>query len=87
MWPDLEAVQAAVDAFRTEYNTNRPHQSLGMAFPADRFTPRPTDADLPLRLPPNSRGRRAGACAAASAADRVAEPAAGGPAGTAGAVG
>jgi hypothetical protein len=32
--------------------TNRPHQSLGMAFPADRFTSRPIDADLPLRLPP-----------------------------------
>ena len=52
VWPDLEAVQAAVDSFRVEYNTNRPHQSLGMAFPADRFTPRPTDTQLPLRLPP-----------------------------------
>jgi hypothetical protein len=52
VWPDLEAVQAAVDAFRVEYNTDRPHQSLGMAFPADRFTPRPTDAQLPLRVPP-----------------------------------
>jgi hypothetical protein len=51
VWPDLEAVQAAVDAFRSEYNTSRPHQSLGMAFPADRFTPRPTDAQLPLRSP------------------------------------
>jgi hypothetical protein len=52
MWPDIEAVQAAVDAFRTEYNTDRPHQSLNMAFPADRFTPRPTDPQLPLRVPP-----------------------------------
>nr|WP_279615720.1 IS481 family transposase [Micromonospora eburnea] len=52
VWPDLEAVQTAVDAFRTEYNTNRPHQSLDMAFPADRFTTRPTDGQLPLRLPP-----------------------------------
>jgi transposase InsO family protein len=51
VWPDLEAVQAAVDAFRMEYNTDRPHQSLGMAFPADRFTPRPIDEQLPLRLP------------------------------------
>ena len=47
----MAAVQAAVDAFRIEYNTNRPHQSLEMAFPADRFTPRPADQRLPLRLP------------------------------------
>ena len=40
-----------MDAFRIEYNTNRPHQSLEMAFPADRFTPRPADQRLPLRLP------------------------------------
>ncbi|WP_203925036.1 integrase core domain-containing protein, partial [Rugosimonospora africana] len=52
VWPDLEAVQTAVDTFRLEYNTNRPHQSLNMAFPADRFTPRPADTTLPLRLPP-----------------------------------
>jgi hypothetical protein len=51
VWPDVAAVQAAVDAFRIEYNTNRPHQSLEMAFPADRFTPRPADQRLPLRLP------------------------------------
>ncbi|MEJ3745496.1 integrase core domain-containing protein [Actinomycetes bacterium KLBMP 9797] len=49
--PDLQTAQAAVDAFRAEYNTNRPHQSLGMAFPADRFTPRQSDEQLPLRLP------------------------------------
>ncbi|MEU5726362.1 IS481 family transposase [Micromonospora sp. NPDC047738] len=52
VWPDLEAVQTAVDAFRAEYNTNRPHQSLDMAFPADRFTVHPTHGQLPLRLPP-----------------------------------
>ena len=51
VWPDAAAVQAAVGAFRIEYNTNRPHQSLEMAFPADRFTPRPADQRLPLRLP------------------------------------
>jgi transposase InsO family protein len=50
VWPDLESAQAAVDAFRHEYNTDRPHQSLDMAFPADRFTPRPLDERLPLRL-------------------------------------
>jgi hypothetical protein len=51
VWPDVAAVQATVDTFRIEYNTNRPHQSLEMAFPADRFTPRPADERLPLRLP------------------------------------
>nr|AGS49732.1 hypothetical protein [uncultured bacterium esnapd14] len=51
VWPDLEAAQAAVDAFRDEYNTNRPHQALGMAFPAARFIPRPADERLPLQLP------------------------------------
>jgi transposase InsO family protein len=35
----LEAAQTAVDTWRTEYNTVRPHQSLDMATPAERFTP------------------------------------------------
>jgi hypothetical protein len=35
-FPDLAAAQAAVDRWRSEYNTARPHQSLDMAFPADR---------------------------------------------------
>ncbi|MEU9509152.1 IS481 family transposase [Micromonospora sp. NPDC048170] len=52
VWSDPEEAQAAIDAFRHEYNTQRPHQSLGMAFPADRFTARPTQEQLPLRLPP-----------------------------------
>jgi transposase InsO family protein len=34
----IEDAQAAVDAWRKDYNTRRPHQSLNMAFPADRFT-------------------------------------------------
>jgi hypothetical protein len=51
-FPDLVAAQAAVDGFRTEYNTRHPHQSLGMAFAADRFTPnRDGEEVLPLRLP------------------------------------
>ena len=41
VWPDIESAQAAVDSFRAEYNPNRPHQSLDMAFPADRFIPGP----------------------------------------------
>jgi hypothetical protein len=51
VFPDLAAAQAAVDAFRHEYNTDWPHQSLDMAFPADRFVARPHDERLPLRLP------------------------------------
>lgn len=51
---DLEAVQAALDEWVTrDYNTCRPHRSLDMASPADRFVPVPAaerDA-LPLRLP------------------------------------
>jgi len=43
---NIEALQAALDAWREEYNTDRPHQSLGMAFPASRFTP----ASSPLEL-------------------------------------
>jgi transposase InsO family protein len=52
VWPDLPTVQAAVDAFRHAYNTDRPHQSLDMAFPADRFAAQPIDGEIPLRLPP-----------------------------------
>lgn len=35
----LAAAQAAVDAWRVEYNTRRPHQSLNMATPAQKFSP------------------------------------------------
>jgi transposase InsO family protein len=45
----LEALQAALDAWRQEYNSDRPHQSLGMAFPASRFAP--AVSPLPLRVP------------------------------------
>jgi transposase InsO family protein len=45
----LAALQAALDAWRQEYNTDRPHQSLDMAFPASRFAP--AVSPLPLRVP------------------------------------
>jgi transposase InsO family protein len=35
----LGEAQAAVDKWRDEYNTTRPHQSLDMAAPADKFRP------------------------------------------------
>jgi len=51
-FPTIEAAQAAVDAWRVEYNTQRPHQSLDMATPASRFQPnRGTDEVLPLWVP------------------------------------
>jgi integrase-like protein len=48
----LDEAQAAVDAFRRHYNAERPHQSLGMAFPADRFRPDRGDG-IALKLPPS----------------------------------
>jgi transposase InsO family protein len=45
----LEALQEALDAWREEYNTDRPHQSLNMAFPASRFAP--AASALALRVP------------------------------------
>ena len=46
----IEDAQAAVDAWRREYNADRPHQSLGMAFPAARFAPA-TGQAFGLRVP------------------------------------
>jgi transposase InsO family protein len=45
----LDLLQAALDAWRQEYNTDRPHQSLDMAFPATRFGP--AALTLELRVP------------------------------------
>jgi transposase InsO family protein len=45
----IDALQTALDAWRQEYNADRPHQSLGMAFPASRFMP--ADSPLDLRIP------------------------------------
>jgi len=48
--------QAELDAWVGYYNCERPHQSLGMATPASRFTAKAASdrqqQDLPLRLPP-----------------------------------
>ena len=51
---DLAAAQAAVDEWVHEYNTRRPHQAIGMAVPAERFSTARSEAErelLPLRLP------------------------------------
>ena len=53
-FPDLAAAQAAVDRWAEEYNTTRPHQSLEMASPAERFSTAAAKSEqelLPLRLP------------------------------------
>ena len=46
----IEDAQVAVDAWRQDYNADRPHQSLAMAFPATRFIPAGGDT-LGLRIP------------------------------------
>jgi transposase InsO family protein len=51
----LAHAQAELDAWVDWYNTQRPHQSLGMATPASRFTAKAASGrqqDLPLRVPP-----------------------------------
>jgi transposase InsO family protein len=47
----IEALQAAFDAWRCEYNETRPHQSLDMGTPASLFVPRP-ETVAELVLPP-----------------------------------
>jgi hypothetical protein len=41
IFPSLALAQKTLDAWIHEYNTERPHQSLGMATPSERFTKRP----------------------------------------------
>jgi transposase InsO family protein len=50
----ISHLQAGLDAWRDEYNTDRPHQSLNMAFPSSRFGPAVSDLDLrvPARQAP-----------------------------------
>jgi transposase InsO family protein len=46
---NLPEVQQALNAWRTVYNLERPHQGLNMEVPAARFTPSPRA--MPVRLP------------------------------------
>jgi transposase InsO family protein len=48
----IEDAQAAIDAWRQDYNADRPHQSLGMAFPTARFA-RPPARCCRCGCPPN----------------------------------
>src|SRR6266496_49227 len=51
----IEDAQAALDAWRQEYNADRPHQSLAMAFPVSRFAAA-TGQILGLRVPADLGG-------------------------------
>jgi transposase InsO family protein len=72
VFASLRAAQAELDEWVRYYNTERPHQAIGMTVPAERFGQRPVGAtsdSVPLRLPapvPDRAGddwvaRRAGA--------------------------
>jgi len=70
----VEDAQAAVDAWRIEYNTTRPHQSLHLASPADRFRPAPAGEPV-LWLPADLTPAPAPAPAPTSDASPPAPPA------------
>jgi transposase InsO family protein len=53
IFPSLRVAQKELDAWVHDYNTNRPHQSLSMATPAERFHIR-TEDSVP-RLAPDLR--------------------------------
>jgi transposase InsO family protein len=75
----LAAAQAAIDGWVSEYNTTRPHQSLGMATPADRFSTDRAKAEeklLPVRLPAVLALSAAAPPASPAPAGQPAEPAA-----------
>jgi len=48
LFQDLAQTQAAFDRFRQGYNTERPHEALGMAVPASRYQPSPRPYPDPL---------------------------------------
>jgi hypothetical protein len=49
-----EEAQAALDAWVTDYNTNRPHQALGMLPPVARYLPDQAPAEaFPAVVPPD----------------------------------
>src|SRR6267143_1307799 len=47
IFASVALAQAELDAWVYSYNTDRPHQSLGMQTPAERFTPRGADVPQP----------------------------------------
>ena len=75
----IKAAQAALDAWVADYNTNRPHQALEMATPAQRFRPNPPPGKwtklIPVDAAEEHRGqwvlRRIGSNGAVSIDSRV----------------
>jgi len=62
---DLAHCQSAFDQWRTIYNTERPHQAIGMAVPASRYrvSPRPFPKTLPdLEYAPDDIVRKVQNC-------------------------
>ena len=57
-FPTLAIAQRAIDDWITEYNTDRPHQSLGGCTPAERFATRSPDAGPALDLRAIAERRR-----------------------------
>ena len=55
----LEAAQGALDAWVVDYNTERPHQALDMATPAERFRLAPVSKDA-VSVPVDSADDHAG---------------------------
>jgi transposase InsO family protein len=56
----LELAQEELDAWVKDYNTNRPHQALDMAYPAERFRLVPTSKDassIPVFSEEDKRGQ------------------------------
>ena len=49
MFASLAAVQAELDEWVQDYNTNRPHQAIGMDTPAQRFQRGELASVTPLR--------------------------------------
>ena len=49
-FPSIAVAQQAIDGWITEYNTDRPHQSLGRCTPAERFAARTPDTGPALDL-------------------------------------
>ena len=67
VFKDLAAAQAELDEWVVDYNTNRPHQAIGMVPPAERFGQQPaatvTPIARPTRRPDVPRQRRVGRAA------------------------
>jgi hypothetical protein len=72
----MAEAQVAVDAWRQDYNADRPHQSLGMAFPSARFAVA-TGQVLSLRVPAElDRPSPVTAASSHASADALRSPAA-----------